>query len=96
MVKYLRNDNDIRIVHVLQTMTVVFAAIFKKKFPHFGFDVVNVIMSFDLSEVFMKEFLITFQVLLKVYNMFITITLLSSYPQRAHSKNIEYYIHPLS
>ncbi len=35
-------------------MTVLMSAIFKKKFPNFGFDVVNLIMGFDEADSYMR------------------------------------------
>eukprot|EP00048_Salpingoeca_helianthica_P018162 m.241064 g.241064 ORF g.241064 m.241064 type:complete len:657 (-) comp23915_c0_seq1:59-2029(-) len=63
--RYLKDENDIRVANVLQTMAVLLAAIFKKKFANFGFDVVNLLVGFDQAEAFMKDLLRSLQQLLK-------------------------------
>eukprot|EP00047_Mylnosiga_fluctuans_P006394 m.246628 g.246628 ORF g.246628 m.246628 type:complete len:646 (-) comp15117_c0_seq1:116-2053(-) len=63
--RFLKDENDIRVANVLQTMIVLLSAIFKKKFTQFGFDAINLIMGFDQAEPYMQEFLRTIQTLLK-------------------------------
>nr|CAD7196953.1 unnamed protein product [Timema douglasi] len=53
----LGHEHNIRVVYALQTLCAVIHSIYKKTSGEFGFDVINILMGFDVAEQMMKMLL---------------------------------------
>lgn len=53
----LGNDHNLRVVYALQTLCAVVNAVYKKTTMESGFDVINILMGFDVAETRMQQLL---------------------------------------
>lgn len=50
----LSDESEIRLTNAMQTITTLYRGVFLKKFPNFGFDVINTLLGLETADSLMK------------------------------------------
>eukprot|EP01132_Coremiostelium_polycephalum_P009195 gene9195-11270_t len=63
--EWLKDNNTVRLSHILETLSILLKSIFRKKFNNFGFDVLNILCGIENADKVFKDLILDLENLLK-------------------------------